>query len=418
MTASWLNTYFPDEPLVPMGFCLFIVLGVFGNAIAAMVYMGKHALRDGLAPGAFCYILLSLLNCEFLVFLTDNLSSQRLFRSLDVLRTLFEDVPILCLCVRFFLLHGTILEHDLVFVCFCVTTFVAVLKTLRVLIINAVGTPKHEAKVGYLMNLRYEDVLLVPVHTLHWVLCLILIFVLEHLAFRGSFAHEWMRQQFYSLSGFNESHALNATLAPEVFGDPNEVARLTALVSARPFSYGVSCDNATIYLADVNATANATSDLTGSFGSGEAVAFDACPLSIPLLVSQLVFRHGTSDPTKSPLWSSVVAPALSPAAVDLVEYYAWMSHRFNLCFWVFFAAFGIGCLSGPLLLVLRYLRAESFASSFGVDIIAYQSIYAAFVALGSGVSGGFLNGLSQDARGYSYVKRDTSIAHLCSSASR
>ena len=91
---------------------------------------------------------------------------------------------------------------------------------------------------------------------------------------------------------------------------------------------------------------------------------------------------------------------ISPAAVDLVNEWAWLHERLRACYAAGLLVIG-GCLSGAALLAF-YLKQRHvhYADAFHTSLLYNNSFTSACIAALGLVNAGWLNGISQTKLGY------------------
>lgn len=167
MVAIWLTYNHWGEH---QAYWSFIVLALIANLVGILVWILQNA-QDTPATGGeseftrklretpnevVCILGLSIINTESACFLTGNPHDQRTFRVLDMLRTLFEDVPLVWIQFSFLVDRGTS-GNELLMLSLFVTTLNVLLKFMRALILKAVGAPNAEPKLDFFQNTRHED---------------------------------------------------------------------------------------------------------------------------------------------------------------------------------------------------------------------------------------------------------------------
>lgn len=199
MVAIWLTYNHWGEH---QAYWSFIVLALIANLVGILVWILQNA-QDTPATGGeseftrklretpnevVCILGLSIINTESACFLTGNPHDQRTFRVLDMLRTLFEDVPLVWIQFSFLVDRGTS-GNELLMLSLFVTTLNVLLKFMRALILKAVGAPNAEPKLDFFQNTRHEDWILAPVYMTHFVLFFILLVFFENTSGSTTFAH-------------------------------------------------------------------------------------------------------------------------------------------------------------------------------------------------------------------------------------
>ena len=238
-------------------------------------------------------------------------------------------------------------------------TFVALmLKVLRSTILLCESTEAKEARVPLYRNLRLEDLLLLPLHLMHWVLVGTLLLMIGYGAWEGSFERAWVARQLDTLGADDAARAVNASVLA-AFHSGEGLANLTAVL-------------------------NATS---ASFALGE-------PVSTPALSELLFFDYASAE------------AYLTPEALEFAAEWMAVQERLEWCFFWGLAFLFLGGLVTIGMLAF-YLKWPNHADSFTSDVLWKQSFQAAVAGFLSILDPGFLNAISQDKRGYSIVKRDS-----------
>jgi hypothetical protein len=408
-----------------------IMLALFANLVGIISWVFKNSSEPDGSPSEFskklqerpdeCVLILVLgiVNTEGLCFLTENEGSHRTFRILELLRTLFEDVPIFFVLLSFLLeepSHG----HPVILLSFFVTLINGLLKLTRTVILSALGTSilTVEPKLQFFANCRHEDVVLLPAYCLSWVLVFILIVFLQYASYNKRFAQAWLSQQLIALGGYNATDAISYTLSNATLHSYEDYLQLRIFAD--------TANNDTDIFGNCTAPPPPAAPPPFELGSGvlEAVDFGSgpdnllngtmmagpylCAFTIEKIVARVLIPTGKiTDETME-----MAERFLSPAAIELVEEWAWLFTRLSACFAVSVICFTLGMATGPALLVY-YLRSPNHAESFRSRLMYRSSLTASAVLAFSMANAGFLNVFTQDRLGYSLVKRDSAMFHMC-----
>lgn len=371
-------------------FWLFLIMAMVANLFGLVAYVARNAgeeppdvgppqpselqQRFKERPEECMFVLLfGLVSTETLCFLSSDEREHLRFRKLGLLTNLIEGAPTLVLQVMFLYKYGW---YSLITASFVFTICTLTVKLMRGWIIFCTETVDKDERIPLFKNLRWEDVVSLPVFLFHFVLVLVLLVWLDFAAYQDTFRVQWLQLQLEAIGG------LEATL---VF------------------------DNST--------GAGLPSSLPNATGAGDA------PLDLTTLTRDLLIHSDPNYLGWSSALSSIMGSGQGVAVYDTDSYEIsegaqmqvneWVSlsliFHTSFCACLFF--FVAGLLSNVTCLTL-YLRKPAYSEAFRSQTLWRRSITSSLIGVAGTINGGFFNALSQSEEGYRIVKRDSSLVSL------
>jgi len=375
--AIWVQVEHRETSQQPF-FWLVIVFALAANLISITLYIAKNVGGEPPATGppqltelqrklqdrpeeSVVLLMLGLANTEWLCFLTVDEQAHTSFRMMALLSNVIEGVPTLMLQISF------LYDQDwsaLITLSFMWTIATLVIKVLKAWIIYLTSSCKRPEKLEFFKNLRHVDYVTAAAYLFHFSVILIFLIFTDYAANMPFFGQDWLLLQIRSALGDSLHDAVqNSTLSDE---DARNALQTRA---------GFNVSNVTFW-----------EDVT---------------------LERFVRRILLPDPEPQEKDRNLLTSNASALLDEWVDLHSTMSACYSAG--VFFFAAGIIFNLG---LITVYLRKTSYSTSFVTQRLWRSSLTSSLIATLGLANAGFLNGLTQDERGYSIVRRDSAASHV------
>jgi len=372
-------------------FWLFLIMAMVANLFGLVAYVARNAgeeppdvgppqpselqQRFKERPEECMFVLLfGLVSTETLCFLSSDEREHLRFRKLGLLTNLIEGAPTLVLQVMFLYKYGW---YSLITASFVFTICTLTVKLMRGWMIFLSETCEKDERIPLFKNLRWEDLISLPVFLFHFVLVLVLLVWLDFAAYQDTFRVQWLQLQLEAIGG------LDATL---VYDNSTGAGAPTTLLSA----------NATGGQVDV--------DLT-SLSRDLLIAADPNYLGWSSAL-QSVLGGGSGE-----LTYDAEAYEITEGAQMQVGEWVKLAETFHQCFCACLLFFVAGLIANVTCLSI-YLRKPAYADAFRSQTLWRRSITSSLIGVAGTINGGFFNAFTQSEEGYRIVKRDSSLVSL------
>ena len=187
-------------------FWLFLIMAMVANLFGLVAYVARNAgeeppdvgppqpselqQRFKERPEECMFVLLfGLVSTETLCFLSSDEREHLRFRKLGLLTNLIEGAPTLVLQVMFLYKYGW---YSLITASFVFTICTLTVKLMRGWMIFLSETCEKDERIPLFKNLRWEDLISLPVFLFHFVLVLVLLVWLDFAAYQDTFRVQWL----------------------------------------------------------------------------------------------------------------------------------------------------------------------------------------------------------------------------------
>ena len=148
----------------------------------------------------FFVLLFGLVSTETLCFLSSDEREHLRFRKLGLLTNLIEGAPTLVLQVMFLYKYGW---YSLITASFVFTICTLTVKLMRGWMLFLSETCEKDERIPLFKNLRWEDLISLPVFLFHFVLVLVLLVWLDFAAYQDTFRVQWLQLQLEAIGGLD-----------------------------------------------------------------------------------------------------------------------------------------------------------------------------------------------------------------------